>query len=226
VRIGVVVLAGGAARRWGGRDKTAAMLEGRTVLEHALEGLRAGVRASEQAAATDAAAGGGEQSVPVIVAGSVDHEARGRLIGDIRWVREDPPGQGPVSGLAAALEVLPADVEVVVVGAGDAPFGGTAVPRLLAALDGGADAAVGVDPAGRRQPLLATYLVGALRRAFAGLGAFEGIPLRRVLGELRLATVPVTAREALDLDTPGLLEEAARQLRGDRAGVPAEGPSS
>ena len=225
----MVVLAGGSARRWGGRDKTAAPLQGRTVLEHAVDGLRTGVRAWEQQNAMDVA-DAGAQAGPVVVAGPFDPEVQRRLGGDVRWVREDPPGQGPVAGLAAAVEALAGEIEAVVVGAGDAPFGGTAVPRLLTrfaesvdvsvdssvdpGVDPGVDAAVGIDPAGRQQPLLAVYRVGALRRALATLGRLEAAPLRRVLGKLRVATVPVTAQEALDLDTPASLDEAERLLLG------------
>jgi molybdopterin-guanine dinucleotide biosynthesis protein A len=222
MRVAIVVLAGGAARRWGGRDKTAAVLGDRPVLEHVVRGLREGVREWVRRGSGDCGADAGERAVPVVVSGPPDHAARPRLP-EVQWVREEPPGGGPVPGLVAALGALGADIEVVVVGAGDAPFGGTAVPRLLAALDETLDAAVGVDPSGRRQPLLAAYRVGQLQRVLEGLDALSGIPLRDVVRGLRVADVPVTEREALDLDAPETLAVAAAELKRVRSEVPPRG---
>lgn len=196
--VAVIVLAGGGARRWGGRDKTAVLLRGRPVLEHAVRGL---------------VEGAGAELVDAVVAAPADHPARGGLPGVV-WVREEPPGGGPVAGLAAALAVLDAGVAVVVVGAGDAPFAGAAVPRLLAALGdsaNGVDAVIGVDPEGREQPLLGAYRAAPLRAAL-GDGDTSGGRMRDLVARLRLARVPVTAAEALDLDTPDDLDEAARVL--------------
>jgi hypothetical protein len=74
-----------------------------------------------------------------------------------------------------------------------------------------------VDPAGRRQPLLATYRPGPLRAALhAGDGdslagrslraVLAGRSLRAVLAGLRIGSVAVTAQEAFDLDTPADLD--------------------
>jgi molybdopterin-guanine dinucleotide biosynthesis protein A len=194
MRVAVVVLAGGASRRWGGRDKTAVLLGGRTVLERAVASLVAGAEVG---------------LADVVVVGPPDHPARAALFG-ARWVREEPPGGGPVAGLAAALPGLP---DVAVVGAGDAPFAGDAVPSLLRALTDDVDAAIGVDAAGRDQLLLAVYRVGALRAALASVGEASGARLRDVVARLRVARVPVGARAALDLDTPEDLGTAERLLR-------------
>jgi molybdopterin-guanine dinucleotide biosynthesis protein A len=222
VRVAVVVLAGGAARRWDGRDKTAALLGSGTVLEHAVRGLRAGVRDGAPRGSRGSEPDDGELSLQVVVAGPSDQAGRPGLAG-VRWVREDPPGGGPVPGLAAALGALTPDVEVVVVGAGDAPFGGSAVPRLLAALDEALDGVVGVDPSCRRQPLLAAYRLAPLRAAVEALDGASGVPLRAVVDRLRVAGVPVTRREALDLDTPATLEVAARELERNTTDVPGAG---
>ncbi len=193
----VVVLAGGTSRRWGGRDKTAVLLAGRTVLEHAVTGL---------------AAGAGVGLDDVVVVAPPEHPARAALPA-ARWVREEPPGGGPVAGLAAAVAVLDPAVALVVVGAGDAPFAGAAVPALLDAVTHpaavGLDGSVGTDPGGRDQPLLAAYRVAALRAALPGGG---GGRLRDVVASLRLVRVPVDARAALDLDTPADLAAAERLL--------------
>jgi molybdopterin-guanine dinucleotide biosynthesis protein A len=190
----VVVLAGGASRRWGGPDKTAVLLGDRPVLEHAVASL---------------AAGAGVGLPDVVVVGPPDHASRAALAG-VRWVREEPPGGGPVAGLAAALPGLP---DVAVAGAGDAPFAGEAVPSLLGALTHDVDAAIGVDADGRDQPLLGVYRVAALRGTLASVGEPRGARLRDVVAGLRLARVPVSARAALDLDSPEDLATAERLLR-------------
>jgi molybdopterin-guanine dinucleotide biosynthesis protein A len=193
VRVAVAVLAGGASRRWGGRDKTSVLLGDRTVLEHAVGSLTAGA---------------GVGPADTVVVGPLDHPARPELA-DVRWVRESPPGGGPVAALAAALPLVP---DVVVVGAGDAPFAGDAVPSLLRALTDDVDGVIGVDPGGRDQLLLGVYRTGALRAAIAAEGEPADARLRDVVGRLRLARVPVDARAALDLDNPSDLSAAERLL--------------
>ena len=222
MQVAVVVLAGGRARRWGGVDKTAVVLGAATVLEYAVRGLQDGVCA----AVPDA----GTSDLVTVVAGPADHSARAaRSLDGVRWVREEPPHGGPVAGLAAAVDVLPPGAGIVVVGAGDAPFAGAAVPRLLEALVGSrarTDAAVGVDPGGRRQPLLAAYRMAALQGALSGLGEPAGTSLGALLGRLRIVEVPVTDLEALDLDTPDGLGLALGALEAGTAHVPAAGGCS
>ncbi|MFN0282110.1 MAG: molybdenum cofactor guanylyltransferase [Kineosporiaceae bacterium] len=204
----VVVLAGGRSRRWNGLDKTAALLAGRPVLCHVVDGVRAAFGAD----------------VAVVVVGPDDHAAADAVgPDDVRWVREDPPGGGPVAGLAAGLAALPADVRVVGVIAGDVPFGAPALRRLTRELCGPADAdpvdadpvdadridaVVGEDPQGRRQPLLGAYRLGPLRAAVAA-GPTAGRPVHAVLDALVVRTAPVDDRESLDLDTPADLAVAA-----------------
>jgi molybdenum cofactor guanylyltransferase len=216
-----IVLAGGTSRRWGGRDKTAVRLSGRSVLGHA-------------------AAAALPEAVALVVVAPTDHPARGEIDAiaaaagrPVSWTLEHPPGGGPVAGLAAGVAGLPIGLagpaagapvqgtgmgsgtepagqpagQVVVVLAGDLPFARTALARLLAALDAEpADAAIGIDPSGRRQPLLAAYRVPALRPRLSGQVA--GQPLRQVLAGLRVVDVPVSAEEAFDLDTPEALATA------------------
>src|SRR4051812_39689201 len=78
VRSAVVVLAGGASRRWGGRDKTSVLLGDRTVLEHAVGSLLAGA---------------GVGPADAVVVGPLDHVARAGLAG-VRGGREEPAGGG------------------------------------------------------------------------------------------------------------------------------------
>lgn len=194
----VIVLAGGSARRWGGQDKTAAVLAGRAVVLHVVDGARAALGAG----------------VPVVVVAPADHPAAAGLTATgVRVVREDPPGGGPVAGLAAGLAAVPADVDLVAVVAGDVPFGGPALERTTRALraDSTVDGVVGEDPLGRRQPLLGCYRAAALRTALAA-APVDGRSVRSVLDALTLALAPVDSRESLDLDTPDDLAVAAAML--------------
>ncbi|NAZ82954.1 NTP transferase domain-containing protein [Kineococcus sp. R8] len=139
----------------------------------------------------------------------------------VRQVREEPPGGGPLAGVAAGLALV--DTDVVVLLGGDAPFAAGAVPRLLAALRAAGpdvDAVVGVDPSGRRQPLLSAHRTAAARRALGALPAVAGAPLRALLAG-RVLAVEVSAEEALDVDTPEDLEAARAVLR--RHGGPGAG---
>lgn len=134
---------------------------------------------------------------------------------DVRWVREDPVGGGPVAALAAGLAVTTAPVVVLL--AADLPFVTTAtVGTLLDVLEEpdpiAAVAAVAVDDQDRDQPLLAAYRAGALRVALPEPPA--GGRLRDVLdalaraGELRRVPLPGTPPAWWDCDSPGAWEQA------------------
>ena len=90
-----VVLCGGESRRFGS-DKTRADLDGVPVLDVLLSSLPPG---------WDVLCVGPERPT--------SREA-------VRWTREDPPGGGPVAGLAAALTVVDSPVTVLL--GGDMPY--------------------------------------------------------------------------------------------------------
>ena len=171
-----VVLAGGAGSRLGGLDKPALLIDGVSLLDRVCA----------------AAAGAGR----TVVAGPRRDTAR-----DVVWVREQPPGGGPVAGLAAALPLVRADVIVLL--AADLPFVTRHwAERLVAELgDADARAAVAVDADGRDQYLLAAYRVDALRAGLAALGDPAGASLRRLVQPLAPHRVPADADAVFDCDT-------------------------
>jgi molybdopterin-guanine dinucleotide biosynthesis protein A len=183
----VVVLAGGSARRLGGIDKVLLPVAGRPLLERVV-----------------AAAGGGRT---VTVVGPRRVMAGAEV--PIQWVREDPPGSGPLAALAAGARDGAAPVVVVL--AADMPFvDADVVARLvLAASADGMDGAVVVDGADRPQPLAAAYQRTALDEALTAIGDPADRPVRLLLPRLRLAHVP-DPRAALDCDTADDLAAADR----------------
>src|SRR5919107_2546618 len=173
-----VVLTGGTAARMAGADKAALEVDGATLLERALV----------------ATAAAGE----VVVVGDPAPTAR-----PVTWTREEPPGGGPAAGLLAGIDALRRPWELVAVLAVDMPrVTGATFGRLVAALRDDADGVLLVDEGGRRQLLCGVYRIGALHRARPATRAGEvGLPVRRLLGPLRLLEVPAVADEARDVDT-------------------------
>lgn len=180
----VVVLAGGSSRRFGA-DKLSAPLGGSSVLERAVAGIPSGW--------------------PVVLVGPARPLARPGA----RWVREDPPGGGPLAAVLTGLAAC--DGGVVAVLAGDMPAGGVVLPSLVAAL--GAEetvgAAVAEDDEGRVTPLLGVYRRSSL--AHLGLGTGHGGRAMALL-DAGYVSVHVGTAAARDVDTPQALAAAEADL--------------
>ena len=174
------MLAGGTAARMGGIDKASIEVDGVTLLERS---LAATLSAPE-----------------VVVVGEQVPTTR-----PVTWTVEDPPSGGPAAGLLTALDRFLVPPDLVAVLAVDMPrvSVGT-VARLTWAVeaDPAADGAVLVDPDGRRQPLAAVYRRASLDAARPpSYEQQHGLPMRRLVGLLRLVDVPVVGDEARDVDT-------------------------
>ena len=179
--ITVVVLAGGGSRRFGS-DKLGAPLHGSTVLETVVRSLPA--------------------SWPLVVVGPARDCGR-----PVVWTREDPPGGGPLAGVAAGVAQVTTDVVAVV--AGDMPYAGPALVTLVAALGTSppeVGAVVAVDAHGVPNPLLAAYRTASLRQALP-------VPVANRPAKLLLAVphleVAVTGRAGRDVDTRADLDDLA-----------------
>ncbi len=188
LRLGAVVLAGGTGARMGGVDKASVEIDGVTLLERSL-------------AATMSA-------LEVVVVGDQVPTSR-----PVTWTREDPAGGGPAAGLLAGLDRFLRTPDLVVVLAVDMPrLNAGTVARLTWAVeaDPAVDGAVLVDGTGRRQTLAAVYRQQALTAARpANREQEHGLPVRRLVGDLRLVEVPAVGDEARDVDT----WESLRDLR-------------
>lgn len=178
-----MVLAGGSARRLGGTDKPALTVGGTALLDRVLAGCA--------------------EATTTVVVGPERPTVR-----PVRWIREQPPGGGPVAAVAAALPLVSADTVLLL--AADLPFfAPAAAARLLAVLAYGAagtDAVALVDADGRDQPLAAAYRTAPLRAALSALVASHGgdpagLPLRRLVGSLTTRRLADPDGAALDCDT-------------------------
>jgi len=169
----LVVLAGGGGRRMGSADKAEVVIAGARLLDRVL--------AAVPGAGQRVAVGPVRPTQPAV-----------------RWCREHPSGGGPVAALAVALPLVGAPYAVVL--AVDLPLVDPAVVAMLLTAAVGRDGAIGVDPTGRDQPLLAAYDVTALRSALAGDEPTAGASMRSLLARLDLARVEVDDA-ALDCDT-------------------------
>jgi molybdopterin-guanine dinucleotide biosynthesis protein A len=126
------ILAGGQARRFGGRDKSRLLVEGRTIMVRQVEVL--------QRVASDVFVVGPASDTTVELGLPVHAD----LI----------PGLGAIGGLYTALEVTAADLVLVV--ACDLPFLDAGLLERLVALSAGGDGAWVRSPRGV-EPLLACY---------------------------------------------------------------------
>lgn len=180
----VVVLAGGGSTRFGS-DKLAADLDGATVLDHLLARLPG--------------------RWPVVLVGP----RRDTVRPDAVWVLEDPPGGGPLAGVATGAATVGTALMAVV--AGDMPHAGAALPALLDGLDeAGPDvsAAVAVDDEAHANPLLAVYRADAVREALPG--SVRDGPAKRLL-RLSHTEVRVRGDHGRDVDTVADLERLRRE---------------
>jgi molybdopterin-guanine dinucleotide biosynthesis protein A len=175
-RIAAVVLAGGTAVRLDGADKASVEVDGRTLLEHALDAL------------TDT------DEVVVVMPTPVPTSR------PVTVVCEDPPYGGPAAGLLAGTGALLRPADLVVVLAVDMPWVTPATVRRLREAAAGHDGAFLVDTDGRRQ--LAGVLDGPRLAAVSpGPEDRHGMALHRLLDPLDLVDVPAQDRESRDVDT-------------------------
>jgi molybdenum cofactor guanylyltransferase len=128
--ITAIVLAGGRSSRFG-RDKLAESIDGKTLLDHAIDGVRPLAN----------------EVVVVIAPGGMPPRRR-----DIRVVRDDAPFHGPLAGLLAGLRA--AQQPDILVTAGDMPSLQPAVAEaLLAALATSRAEAAVLEDEGHSRPI-------------------------------------------------------------------------
>ncbi len=174
-----IVLAGGAARRFGS-DKLVADLDGRPLLRHAVDAVarRSGSVVVAVQPGSLPGLGGPPPTVPV------------------RFVEDPIPDGGPLVGLAAALEATTTDTALVI--GGDMPsVPASVLDLLLHRLGTGADAAILLDE-GAPRPLPMALRVAEARSAARMALAQGRRSLLAMLDELRVEAVPGVAWRSVD----------------------------
>lgn len=128
----------------------------------------------------------------------------------VTWTREQPPGGGPVAGIAAGLSLV--STPIVAVLAGDMPFAGPWAVRLADAVRASpcVDAMAACDAADRRNPLFCAYRTDALRRAVPADPRDQ--PAQQLFRSLECGAFQVPDEDALDVDTEGALVLARHRL--------------
>lgn len=181
-----LVLCGGGAIRLDGADKGAVVVGGRSLLERAVDAV---------SDATEVVAVGPPSSTLV----------------EVTWTQEQPPGGGPVAGIAAG---LPSTTQPVVVILGvDFPFVDRACVAKIVAAVGDKDGAILADDTGRHQ-----FLVGAYKRAalVAALGGRDpnNMSVKQLIADFELEVLD-DPRSSRDCDTWEDVAEAEESLAGD-----------
>jgi CTP:molybdopterin cytidylyltransferase MocA len=200
-RVASVLLAAGAATRFGGR-KQLALLDGKPLLAHAL-----------------AIAAASDTDLTVVVLGAYAEEIEAAVdLGDADVVRCPDWELGRAASLRAGLAALPADVEAALITLGDEPYvSPAAAARLLAARRRGL-AALRASYAGRPgHPVLVE------RELFAEL---QEPPAGRKPGRtLRAAGALLVPCDDLgtpvDIDTPAQLAELTAHPPAPQSGRPS-----
>jgi molybdopterin-guanine dinucleotide biosynthesis protein A len=198
-----VLLAGGAARRFGGQPKGLARVGGERIADRALAALRA--------ASADC----------IVVAN--DPEAAGWFPGE-RIVADEHAGVGPLAGIATALAA--AEGNAVLVVAWDMPFVSDALLREMRRRgEAGASAVVPVHGAEAwAEPLCAWYAPAGLAccRALLAAGSrragalFDALPDAERIGGADLERFGDPARLFTSVDTPEQLAALDGTIGGRR----------
>jgi molybdenum cofactor guanylyltransferase len=178
--IDAIVLAGGRSQRFG-RDKLAAVLDGRPLLAHAIDSVQriCGV---------------------VVVVGPVD--ATPPVPQGVLVVHDERPFEGPLAGLVVALRATTAE-HVIVVG-GDMPALVPAVAdALIDELRSGATGAV-LEHAGKARPLPIALVREVAARTAADLMESGERRLRALPDALEAAVIPEEVWRLLDAEGSSL----------------------
>lgn len=218
IRLDAIILAGGRGSRLGGIDKAALTLDGKTLLDRALDAVD-GVAATAVVVGPERVLTSGEDAERIRGSRSGRAPSGTARTGTarLRTTREDPPYGGPAAAAAAGLAALDpamgADTWVLLLSC-DLVHPAAAIAALLPGVRAAAgevgttvDAVVGVDPDGRRQPLTAVYRRSALDAVVAELagprGELTGASMRDLIGGLTCVDVPLTSAQSADVDTVG-----------------------
>ena len=163
------ILAGGRATRFGGRDKSALVVDGRSIVER---------QVAELSAVVD----------DIMIVGARADGARAFQASDrVRLIADIVPGCGPLGGLHTALTAARGDALLLV--ACDMPYLSTPFLAYLLSLAAGVDIVVPQTERGYH-PLCAVYTRACLEPAAARL-ADRRLTMRELVDSMRTRVVPI-----------------------------------
>lgn len=144
------------------------------------------------------------------------------LPAEVVLTQEQPPGGGPVAGLAAAVRLVPPGPREVAVLSADLPFlTPDTLSTLRAGLDADADADVAMllDGERRLQWLCAVWRLPELRRRLAALGDAAGAAMRDLVAGASVRSVESGGGSGpppwFDCDTDQDIQRAEEWAHGD-----------
>jgi molybdenum cofactor guanylyltransferase len=200
MKVGGIVLCGGKSSRMG-RPKAWLPFAGEILLPRVVRLLR-------------------EAVAPVVVVAAPGQEVP-PLPAEVRIVRDEEEGRGPLQGLAAGLAALRGQVEAAYLSSCDVPFLRPAFVRRLIELLGGRTICV-PRVGDYHHPLAAVYRIevaDAVSRLLAGdrlrpFFLFQAVPTR-VVEAAELQDVDPDFQTLRNLNTPDEYEAALRETAGD-----------
>lgn len=173
-----IILAGGRSSRFG-LDKLAIEIDGRTMLQRAVDAVAVVA-----------------PRIVVVLAPDVDPPPLSALDDRLDIVHDTAPFLGPLAGLAAGLDAV--RTPIALVAAGDMPKMVPAVLRRLASTVGANRHAVNLEVPRRMQSLPMAISVDVARVAVAALLRGEERSLRALLRDLSASSIPAPVWLSLD----------------------------
>jgi molybdopterin-guanine dinucleotide biosynthesis protein A len=220
--VSAAILVGGRARRFGGRDKSALLVDGRTIRDRQIAALAPLTDDLLIVGSHDSVVGSHDSVVGSRFSGIAlqnPAEAGSHIVAGshtVRFVADHVPDCGPLGGLDAALSV--ARGEMLILLACDMPFVTTQLLAHLTARLNGADAVVPRTERGYH-PLCAMY-TQACRDAVARRLARRELALIRLLDDLRVQVIDPeeldrfgpSGRLLANVNTPGEFDDLGALL--------------
>ncbi|MBI2763294.1 MAG: molybdenum cofactor guanylyltransferase [Chloroflexi bacterium] len=173
-----IILAGGRSSRFGS-DKLAVDIDGRTMLQHAIDAVAVVA-----------------PRIVVVLAPDADPPPPSALDDRLSFVHDPTPFEGPLAGLAAGLDAV--RTSIALVAAGDMPRMVPVVLQRLASTAGPDRHAVNLEVPRRFQPLPMAISVEAARVAVAALLRTDERSLRALLRDLGASSIPAPVWLSLD----------------------------
>ena len=199
--ISAVVLAGGDSARFGG-DKAFADIEGKPMIRHIIDRVRACADEFVVAAGTAA-----------------QRDKLAEIVPEALFAVDRMPGRGPLLGLASALDVTNGELAAVLTC--DVPLVSPKVVGFMLDLCRRSDAVVPRWPNGYAEPLHAAYKVRRTQLAAAKVIETERFDMRSLLSELHVLYLSTLVIKSIDpklqsffnVNTLGDLRAAQRLLK-------------